>query len=98
LGRYEDALLYLEVVSSLIHDITSILYDHLHLDREVRPTDPPTRDKELVHRDYSSAIGLKHNAASIAGYWAETSIFGGPIMMARGSDENEVGNSLEFEE
>lgn len=79
--KYEDALLFLEIISRLIHDITSNLWGHVHPHVEL-PKDLDATQWRLSHKTYSFADGFPHEIASITGYWAETAIFGGPVLLA----------------
>jgi hypothetical protein len=78
----------LEIVSGLLHDITSTIHHQVH------PTPLVLRkfcpDSRLEHRAYLYASGYKHSMASVAGYWAETDVFGGPILFAKGEQSTQV--------
>lgn len=107
-GSISSILLCLEIVSSLVHDITSEVYQNRHEDPEVYEKRNETPGCENpVHNTrccpeygrmhlpmYSWGDGLKNSWASIVGYWAESMIFGGPVLFARGSDGTEVSSIL----
>jgi hypothetical protein len=78
----------LEIVSGLLHDITSNIHHRLH----PAPQGPEAfcPDSRLEHRAYLFSSAYKHDMASVAGYWAETDIFGGPMLFAKGEQSTEV--------
>ena len=94
----------LEIVSSLVHDITSDLYGKSHPPpEEFEKRNVPLSCDELFHSheccpeygrlhhlDYRWYPSFKHSSSSIVGYWAETMIFGGPVLFARGPTGTEV--------
>jgi hypothetical protein len=83
------ALRFLEASTSLIHDMISNIHHYFH------PEDG-TNDGQmihywrLVHRCYSYGANYKNPYASTAAYWAETLIFGGPVLFRRGENEQQV--------
>lgn len=83
------ALRFLEASSSLLHDIISNIHHHFHPD-----AGPNYREKihywRLAHRCYTYGLNYKNSRASTAAYWAETLIFGGPVLFCRGKDEQQV--------
>jgi hypothetical protein len=84
----------LEIVSALMHDLASNIH------RQIHPGGPPgsdyaSEDARLEHRAYLYSSAYKHEEASIVGYWAETDIFGGPLLFAKGRDGTEVSQPKE---
>jgi hypothetical protein len=90
-GSYASALLLLEVVSMIVHELIGTLHRDLHsapnepLDPEA-PEDPGLRGIE--HMSYPRLHYLRNNHDSAVAYWAETEIFGGPILFERGDPMN----------
>jgi len=78
----------LEIVSGLLHDITSTIHHQLH--PALIALEAFCEDSRLEHRAYLFASGYKHGMASLAGYWAETDIFGGPMLFAKGEQSTQV--------
>jgi hypothetical protein len=84
----------LEVVSCLIHDLASNIHHQIHpasLDFA-----RSSEDARLEHCAYLYSTAYKHEKASIVGYWAETDIFGGPMLFAKGHDGLEVSGTKDF--
>jgi hypothetical protein len=72
----------------MIHDISSKIHHDLYPPPEEIDSSYPFA--HLEHRSYIYNNAYKHRRASIAGYWAETYIFGGPVLFARGANGDEV--------
>ncbi|KAK2752867.1 hypothetical protein FQN54_008020 [Arachnomyces sp. PD_36] len=95
----------LEIVSSVVHDITSKVYSDIHPHPATfeQPNKTPGCTKEVyrhtreccpeygrLHNSrYRWYWSFKHNSSSMVGYWAETMIFGGPVLFARGREGTE---------
>jgi hypothetical protein len=68
----------------IIDDLASNLYHHVHPRPEFLSSELFTR---IEHQSYVYAAGYRNEDRSIVGYWAETVIFGGPILFAKGFRE-----------
>lgn len=79
---------FLEITSALVHDLASSIHHKLH----PAPTKSQghREDARLEHSAYLFANAYKHENASVVGYWAETDIFGGPMLFAKGQDGAQV--------
>lgn len=82
------ALRFLEVSSSIIHDIIGGYYN------QVYPNNHKSRDRvriwRFVHTAYKFSGQFRNSYGSTTAYWAETVIFGGPVLFCRGEDEEQV--------
>jgi hypothetical protein len=85
----DRALRILEASSSLLHDIISNIYDHFHPDADAYRGEM-IHYWRLVHRCYTYGANYKNHHGSTVAYWAETLIFGGPVLFQRGEDEQQV--------
>ena len=88
---YSSALRLLEITSTVIHDLASNLYQHFHPHSEFYDTG--SFFGRIGHASYIYAAAYRNSEMSVAGYWAETVIFGGPVLFARGSKEDRVSTS-----
>ena len=82
-------LRFLEASSSVIHDMISNVHHHFHPDAGAY-NGQMIQYWRLVHRCYRYGGHYKDRYASAAAYWAETLIFGGPVLFRRGQDEQQV--------
>lgn len=86
------AMRLLDITSLIMHDLFSNIHNQFHpRPRIINGGDRTCRLKNL---NFSFSNGYRHRTSSIAGYWAETDIFGGPVLFARGESGTEVFRCL----
>lgn len=108
-GSIDSILRFLEIASALVHDIMSKVYVDFHNetpDEFWRGYKSPycrlnyhsyrccPLYGRLYHPAYDYERGLKNSLGSVVGYWAETVIFGGPVIFTRGEAGTEVSFTL----
>jgi hypothetical protein len=72
----------------IVHELIGTLHRDLHSapNEPLDPEDPGLRGIE--HMSYPRLHYLRNNRDSAVAYWAETEIFGGPILLERGHPVN----------
>ena len=74
--------------SSFLYDVFSNIHRHFHpIDEDFKQVIHYWR---LIHRSYSNSTIYKNGDNSTVAYWAETLIFGGPVLFQRGEDKEQV--------
>lgn len=86
------AMRLLDITSLIMHDLFSNIHNHFH----PRPKIISGGDRtcRLENLSFSFSNGYRHRTSSVAGYWAETDVFGGPVLFARGESGTEVFRCL----
>lgn len=86
------AMRLLDITSLIMHELFSNIHNHFH--PRPRIIDGGDRTCRLKNLNFSFSNGYRHRTSSIAGYWAETEVFGGPVLFARGESGTEVFRCL----
>lgn len=87
------ALRFLEASSSIFHDIISTIFNELYPDGGQIESNLRIYYWRLLHRCYTAGANCKNGVGSAAAYWAETVVFGGPVMFLRGKDGQQVNET-----